>query len=90
MFDAIQLQNRMKTVPSTEFQKPRLTWRAWLSLAPVLALVVIGSWIVYQERKLARQEAYEIIQKAASRAIKRVDHNLRWAHSVNRVLSASV
>jgi signal transduction histidine kinase len=83
MFDAIQLQNRMKTVPSTEFQKPRLAWRAWLSLAPVLALVVIGSWIVYQERKLARQEAYEIIQKAASRAIKRVDHNLRWAHSVN-------
>ncbi len=73
----------MKTMRSIESNTPRFSWRAWLSLAPVVALVGIGSWIVYQERKLARQEAYEIIQQAASRAIKRVDHNLRWAPSVN-------
>jgi signal transduction histidine kinase len=76
MFDAIQLQNRMKTVPSTEFQRPRLAWRAWLSLAPVLALVGIGSWMLLLEQRLAKQEAQEALQLSARGLLEELEQNV--------------
>ena len=76
MLDPFQIQKRMKTVPSTESQTPRLAWRAWLSLAPVVALVGIGSWMLLQEQRLAKQEAQEALQLSARGLLEELEQNV--------------
>lgn len=49
----------------------------------MVALLGVGIWLVYQERKLATQEAQEFLQQAANRAMKRLDYHVQNDHSLN-------
>ncbi|MDC0325336.1 HAMP domain-containing histidine kinase [bacterium] len=67
----------MKLVPSFESTTPKFALRAWLALAPVVALVGVGLWLVYEEKYLANQEAREKLQEAITRAMRRLEYNIK-------------
>lgn len=50
-----------------------LEWGAWLAVAPVVALVVVGLWLIFQEQQFARQEAREATEGAALRLVKHLE-----------------
>ena len=68
---------------------PGLGWRSGLTIAPVVALIGFGTWFLWQEQRLARQEAIAALNQAGTDLITHLEKNIplfSWTQQPTRFI----